>query len=244
MIKLRPECPCDERVAEPCYEELAKRCACYDPCCKCLPYQPLWMKCGYCEDSATAYPCISSHPDYDGNGEDEGLGDGPTYGACRTLCGHQLCVNWFCKDGSWKARIWIDGEFCEEVDLGPPQRDACGNLIIGTGSSNCLTDCCIGVGEECFPPECCEDTSSNEYIYASGGGRTITFKNSSFGSHRWDQQSGDVFPGQMTPYYIECANGVWFLGACPSCPITLEGSCDPVVNFTFTLDGILYTVTQ
>ncbi len=145
---------CNNNV--PCgYTDPADRCACCDPCCDDLPPQPLFITCGACSESTTVTPTVGG-----GNGLD-GVDSpsGQTYGACATLCGKEICGNWYCSSGQWKLDGYVDGDFCGTGDL----THECCPLTLGTTTlSGCApSGCDICVGEDCEPP--CDPTDCADY---------------------------------------------------------------------------------
>lgn len=158
-----PDVPCG-------YTDPADRCYCCDPCCDCIPDQPLWNSCGACTDSTTVSPCVGG-----GNGL-SGVDSpaGQTYGAEATLCGYLVSVNWYCRGesgGGWAADVYIDDVFCETVSL----THECCSLTLGTGQTNCAPDCCVGIGAECeggVATDCCPDDDVPETLTAEFGPNT------------------------------------------------------------------------
>jgi len=159
---------CELKV--PCgYATAEERCDCCDPCCDDLPDQPLFITCGACTESTTVTPTVGG-----GNGLD-GVDSpsGQTYGACATLCGKELCANWYCSSGQWKLDGYIDGDFCGTGDL----THECCPLSLGTTTlSGCSpSGCDVCVGPDCgVPTDCCPDDDIPTTLTASFGPNTET----------------------------------------------------------------------
>ncbi|MDB5387663.1 MAG: hypothetical protein JWM11_3309 [Planctomycetaceae bacterium] len=97
------------------------------------------------------------------------------------------------------------------------------------------------------PPGPCCATQPLSLTLSCSAGSTVFLRPSSDDSPPfvWSQQMGSpCWPYQTTPYAIVCDGEKWFLGFVPGGNVPLTGSCDPVVYFTFSLDGEDFVVTE
>lgn len=204
---------CDETGAQAeldCgYSSKSELCDCADPCCDCIT-QLLWLTCDDCTVSSTGTAC---------RGIRDGVlcPDNPSYTRSITGCDQELSVTWYCCSGTWYADIYLNGDFCETIDLGPPVSTC--PLVIGTGQSGgCdLLPCdsvCIGIGESCSG--CCDvppDTLYATLTPVSGCGCTtpIDFTINTSGANEWQSTPGSVtYCSDKTLFLtLSCSAGNW-----------------------------------
>lgn len=233
----------------PCgYTDPADRCDCCDPCCDSLPPQPLFITCGACSESTTVTPTVGG-----GNGLD-GVDSpsGQTYGACATLCGKELCANWYCSSGQWKLDGYVDGDFCGTGNL----THTCCPLTLGTTTlSGCApSGCDICAGDGCEPPCDCSTllTDLASVTVSSSGGGSISLPNN---VTDWSQLTSlDSLPVTLTFDCVDSTNYTLAVVYEPGNPgyvgfgnyTSASGVCSPleaVFNNVDLGDGVLKTIT-
>lgn len=154
-VCIRPKydgkCGCYDTVI---YQSASEQCECGDNGCP--QTHTLWLRCDDCYENDTQ--TISRTV--------PGIGrscSSPSYSMTSSLCGQTLLVTWYCCGGGWLADVTLNGNFCGTYPV--PLLSKC-PLVIGVGTSSCdlsyYTDCestCIGIDEECEPPDPCGECS-------------------------------------------------------------------------------------
>lgn len=241
-----PTCPTDvtgsvEQVGDGGYADRADRCACCDPGCDTLPEQPMFITCGACTESTTVTPTVGG-----GNGLD-GVDSpsGQTYGACATLCGKELCANWYCSSGQWKLDGYVDGDFCGTGDL----THECCPLTLGTTTlSGCApSGCDICVGDGCITCSDCPGAAMPSVISASDGSTTWTLTYDAGLGYWEDTTARDGLGCTGQTAVVQCTGTGIYFALAPSgqsCYATIA-TCEPLdASCTFTgCDAATYALS-
>lgn len=212
---------CDDAI--PCGYSDADRLACCDPCCDQLPDQPLFIACGECTESTTVTPVAGG-----GNGlEGVDSPSGQTYGACATLCGKEICGNWYCSAGQWKLDGYIDGVFCGTGDL----THECCPLSLGTTTlSGCSpSGCDVCVGDGCITCTDCPGTAMPSVLYASDGMTTWTLTYDAGLGYWQDTTARDGLGCTGQTAVVQCTGTGIYFALAPSgqsCYASVN-TCDP-----------------
>lgn len=107
----------------------------------------------------------------------------------------------------------------------------------------CHISSLVVVISEAVTVPCCGTTALDLFITCDLG--TTRFSRSSTTEYIWPQNTaGECFPGQGTPYDIVCDAGNWYLAGPPGGSAPMTGSCNPVVSFSFSMDGHDYRVSE
>ncbi len=212
-------CPLDW----PAYDTTQDYCQCCDPACEWISPQPLFITCGACSESTTVTPTVGG-----GNGLD-GVSSpsGQTYGACATLCGKEICGNWYCSAGQWKLDGYIDGVFCGTGDL----THECCPLSLGTTTlSGCSpSGCDVCVGDGCITCTDCPGTAMPSVLYASDGMTTWTLTYDAGLGYWQDTTARDGLGCTGQTAVVQCTGTGIYFALAPSgqsCYASVN-TCDP-----------------
>lgn len=239
---------CDENNI-PCYDTEENRRACGDECCNCLPEQSVTVTCGECSQTNTVAPCVGGGNDI--QGVDNPVG--PTYGACETFCGYEVCLNFYCRgvDIGWAVDVYFDDVFCATIDMA--EIPAKCPLDIGEAPSATCGDCSICVGTGCEPCDCSTLLAdlANVTVSSSGGGSTTL----PVVAIDWQALTTlDTLPVTLVFACVDATNytlAVTYENGNPGYPgnanyTSASGVCNPleaVFNNVDLGDGVLKTIT-